>query len=214
MDMYKDIVFLTFFAISEHTDFVPEELLELLNSAEHKMLGYRSVMYLPEARGMAVLMGDMNILSRADSYFTNMKMPWDNEGPQDIVFSVGLFETLVQRPNEETSFIKAMNFSYGYQAISITHSEMLGMFAVGLDNGYVHLYKVQANKLNQITEDGVMKMHSKRIMALAFDSLRSILFSVGEDGYLQATDVSRKQVLGSDLTSCATEQTKTGGNVL
>lgn len=212
--MYKDIIFLTFFALNEHTDFVPEELLELINSTEHKMLGYRGVLYLPEARGMAVLMGDMSALSRADSYFTNMRMPWESNEPKEVVFSVGLFETLVQRPNEETNFVKALNFSFGYQAICLAHSEMLGMFAVGLDNGHVALYKVEANRLNKITDEGTMKVHSKRVMGLAFDSLRGLLFSIGEDGYLQASDVNRRQVLGCILTSDDGLQTETLRNVL
>lgn len=212
--MYKDIIFLTFFALNEHTDFVPEELLDLLNSMEHKMLGYRCVLYLPEARGMAVLMGDMSALSRADSYFTNMRMPWESNEPKEVVFSVGLFETLVQRPNEETNFVKALNFSFGYQAICMAHSEMLGMFAIGLDNGHVALYKVEANRLNKITDEGTMKVHSKRVMGLAFDSLRGLLFSIGEDGYLQASDVNRRQVLGCSLTSHDGLQTEALRNVL
>lgn len=212
--MYKDVVFLTFFEISEHTDFVPEELLHLLNTMDHKMLGYRSVLYLPEARGMATLLGDMSALSRADSYFTNMRMPWDKEEQKEIVFSVGLFETLMQRPNEETRFLKALNFSYGYQAICMAHSEMLGLFAVGLDTGHVHLYKVEANRLNKITEESSMKVHNKRVMSLAFDSLRGILFSIGEDGYLQASDVNRRQVLGCRVTSGHAQQKQAFRNVL
>jgi hypothetical protein len=212
--MYKDVVFLTFFEIGEHTEFVPEELLHLLNTMDHKMLGYRSVLYLPEARGMATLLGDMSALSRADSYFTNLKMPWDKDEQKEIVFSVGLFETLVQRPNEETRFIKALNFSYGYQAICMAHSEMLGLFAVGLDNGHVHLYKVEANRLNKITEDASMKVHNKRVMSLAFDSLRGILFTIGEDGFLQASDVNRRQVLGCSLISGHARQVQALRNVL
>ena len=212
--MYKDVVFLTFFALNEHTDFVPEELLDLINTVENKMLGYRSVLYLPEAKGLATLLGDMSALSRADSYFTNFKMPWESSEPKEIVFSVGLFETLVQRPNEDTNFIKALNFSYGYQAICFAFSEMLGMFAVGLDNGHVHLYKVEANRLNKLTEEGSMKVHNKRVMALAFDSLRGYLFTVGEDGYLQASDVNRKQVLGCKLISGHAWQTEAVRNVL
>lgn len=198
--MYKDVVFLTFFSIIENTEFVPEELLELVNSMENRMLGYRDVINLPEMCGLATLLGDMNAVSRVDSYFTNMRMPWESAEPKELVYSVGLFETLVQKPNDD-NFLKAINFSYGYQAISMAYSELLSMFAVGLDNGYVHAYKVEGHRLNKISEVFNQKLHNKRVMSLAFDSLKGTLFSIGEDGFLQACDPVRQQVLGCNLTS-------------
>lgn len=207
--MYKDVVFLTFFNIIENTEFVPEELLELINSNENRMLGYRDVLYLPELRGLATLLGDMSPVSRVDSYFTNMKMPWESGEPKEIVYSVGLFETLVEKPNEECSFLKAINFSYGYQCICIAYSEMLSLFAVGLDTGYIHVYKVENHRLNKISESFNQKIHNKRVMALAFDGLKGTLFSISEDGFLQASDPVRQQILGCKLISCINQQIKT-----
>lgn len=40
---------------------------------------------------MFSLLGDMNAVSRFDSYFTNFKMPWE-KGEDQVIFSVGLME--------------------------------------------------------------------------------------------------------------------------
>lgn len=212
--MYKDVVFLTFFSIIDNTDFVPEELLELVNSMENHSLGYRDVMHLPELRGMATLLGDMSPVSRVDSYFTNMKLPWESGQQKEIVYSVGLFETLIQKPNEEASFLKGQQFRFGHQSICMAYSEMLGMFAVGLDTGYIHLYKIEGNRLNKVAEEFSQKLHNKRVMALAFDGLKGTLFSIGEDGFLQACDPVRKQVLGCGLTSGVDQQVEAVRDVL
>lgn len=199
--MYKDLVFLSFLSVVENSDFVPEELLEFLNAIENRVLGYRDVLCMPDQKGMCCLLGDMNAISRVDSYFTNMRMFWEKEEPKELVYSVGLFEAMSKRDSEEFGYVKTTNFSYGYQCICFTFSEILGMFAVGLDNGHVHCYKIENNRLTKLSEEFSLKAHNKRVMAVAFDGLKGTLFSIGEDGYLQAIDTVRRQILGCGLNS-------------
>ena len=212
--MYKDLVFLSFLNVVENTDFVPEELLEFLNAIENRVMGYRDVIHLNDQRGMCCLLGDMNAISRVDSYFTNMKMFWEKEEPKELVYSVGLFEVMTKREADEFAYVKTANYSYGYQCICFTFSEILGMFAVGLDNGYIHCYKIENNRLNKLSEEFSLKAHNKRVMSIAFDSLKGVLFSISEDGYLQAIDPVRKQILGCRLKSFLGEQVEVMRDVL
>jgi len=43
-----------------------------------------------------VIVSDMNVASRVDSYLTNMKMPWENDLPQDTLVTVGAIECYLQ----------------------------------------------------------------------------------------------------------------------
>ena len=44
--------------------------------------GVRDFIYLPQYQTCFVALSDMNILSRVDSYFTNMTMPWEKKKDQ------------------------------------------------------------------------------------------------------------------------------------
>ena len=48
---------------------------QVLNNA----MGYRDFVYLPSKRLMFTAISDMNALSRVDSYFTNMDLPWEKK---------------------------------------------------------------------------------------------------------------------------------------
>lgn len=193
----------------ENSEYLSEEWLEFAYAIENKALGYRDAIFLPDQRGLCTLLGDMSAVSRVDSYFTNMKMPWEKSEPKEIVFSVGLFETLLIKNGTELNCLKASNFSYKYQSICITYSELLSMFAVGLDNGYIYFYKMDNNRVDKISELFSIKVHNKRVMGLAFDGLKGNLFSISEDGFLQVTDPVRQQILGCNLISVIRQQIKT-----
>jgi hypothetical protein len=190
--------------------------LELLNTTEHKIMGYRDVLWIEGGRGLACLLGDMNPISRVDSYFTNMRMPWESKDAKEPIYSVGLFKTMISRNDSSTmpSFTTSSSFSYGYQCICVTYCEPLGVFAVGLDNGYVHCYHGDARSLNSIKETFSIKAHSKRVMSVAIDGEKEILLSVGEDGFLQVCDMLRRQIVASSLISELREQVETVRAVL
>ena len=204
--MYKDIVFLNFLNVSENTDFVAEDLLEQIHSCDNRVMGYREVIYIPEKKAIACLLGDMSPVSRVDSYFTNMKFFWEKSDPKEITYSVGVFETCIFKSFSPISLLKTSNFGYGYQSTAIVFNNLLNMFAVGLDTGFVHVYKLGGERLDKLKEETALKVHSKRIMSLAFDGLKGHLFSISEDGYLQVIDVNRKQILGCKIMSLLGEQ--------
>ena len=212
--MYKDATFLSFLEISEHSDFDPDELLLWLHTVENKVMGYRDVVFVNEKNGVAALLGDMSVVSRADSYFTNMKFPWETSAPAELTFSVGLFESSVLTRANPIALVKTGSFGYGYQSICLTYNSLLNMMAVGLDNGNVHVYSLEEGRFDKIKEEFSLKVHSKRVMAVAFDGLKAALFTISEDGYMQTVDPVRRRVLGCCLTSLLDQQQQTVPNAL
>jgi hypothetical protein len=54
--------------------------------------GVRDFIYLPEYKSGFVAMSDMNLVTRLDSYFTNITMPWEKKTTikkDDAVATVG-----------------------------------------------------------------------------------------------------------------------------
>ena len=212
--MYKDATFLAFLDVSEHSDFVPDELLMCLHTVENKVMGYRDVVFVNEKKGVVALLGDMSVVSRADSYFTNMKLPWEKSAPAELTFSVGLLESSVITRSNPIALVKTGSFGYGFQSICLTYNSLLNMMAVGLDNGNVHVYSFEEGRFDKIKEEFSLKVHSKRVMALAFDGLKAALFTVSEDGYMQTVDPIRRKVLGCSLTSVLDHQQQAVPNAL
>lgn len=79
--MYKNGQFLQFFQAQDYLGMIGEECLKILQSIENKGLGFRDFLYLEDQRALICLLGDMSVVSRLDSYFTNYKMPWEKGDP-------------------------------------------------------------------------------------------------------------------------------------
>jgi hypothetical protein len=56
--------------------------------------GVRDFIYLPEYKSGFIALSDMNIISRLDSYFTNVNMPWEkkNKEKEETVSTVGALQ--------------------------------------------------------------------------------------------------------------------------
>ena len=199
-DIMKNHQVLAFLHVSEKLGIRGEDELVFAFDFENPALGYRDFVYLPQKRVFATIACDMNPVSRVDSYFTNLKMPWDS-GNKDIIFSIGLFEVNLVRGDKDLKFAPLFNVSFNTQAICMDYSEVLDMFAVGFDDGSVRIYKVNRNSRPHYDVVFDDKVHSKRVMKLAFDGQRVALYSVGEDAAVQVIDIARRRVEGSYLIS-------------
>jgi hypothetical protein len=57
-------------------------------------MGYRDCYFWTEKEIMFTITADCNVVSRLDSYFTNMNLPWDKKklNKEEVVLSVGMVE--------------------------------------------------------------------------------------------------------------------------
>ena len=147
----------------------------------HSLMGYRDILLVPEKRLFFSVTSDMNMLSRWDSKLTNMNMPWDNHTDQ-VLLSVGVLEAWLQskRGIDEYTYERLWHKNFASQAICIHYDSKLGYIFTGCDNGSIAIleFSGKKTKYKEIMDE---RVHQKRVMGLASDAKRKIMYSIGED---------------------------------
>ena len=200
-DMYKNLKFLSFFKIKDNLKLFSKEYLKLDINFENKALGFRDFNYHNDQKLFITLLSDMNAISRVDSYFTNFKMPWESRKKDEVIFSVGLLELYVIKPQSKMKFLKVFNLSFPSQAICCTYNEVLNIFAVGCDDGELAVYLLNKKEKPYYKVLFKQKIHGGRIMGVQIDGLRNLIYSAGEDGKLQTVDLNTLSLVGSVFVS-------------
>ena len=149
---------------------------------------------------MLTVSSDMDAISRVDSYFNNMRLPWekkqDPSKKKDLMFSVGVCDLFSIKKNYLTP-AKLSAVRYGSQAITVTFCKQRDYFFVGLDDGSVGAYQLQRTNHPFYTEYFCFKVHEKRVMGIEYDFKNKRVFTIGEDGFVKVIDFVKKQVLAS-----------------
>lgn len=92
-DMLANSHFNEFFEIEKHLPKAGVRQMNMIGQVVNNAMGYRDFIYLPQKRLLFTAISDMNALSRVDSYFTNMDLPWEkNKNPNQVLLSVGVIE--------------------------------------------------------------------------------------------------------------------------
>lgn len=109
--------------------------------------GVRDFIYLPKYQTGFVATSDMNIVTRMDSYFTNLTMPWEKKKTQkeqkftdESVSPVGSLQhfRIVEGDTWKTTGTWAKTF--GSQTNILHWCEDQGILYCGLDSGVIHRY--------------------------------------------------------------------------
>lgn len=68
--------------------------MKMIGEVNHNLMGFRDFLLMPEKKLFFCVTSDMNALSRVDSFFTNMTMPWEkkDKSKPEIALSVGVLE--------------------------------------------------------------------------------------------------------------------------
>lgn len=182
-DIMTTEVFKKFIEIESNAPETAKYKHQLITEFTKLPLGVRDFVYNKEHDLIFIACSDMNIISRIDSYVTNVNLPWEKK--TDGHLSVGA--TLAIRLSDDkglnsTKFEKIWAKSYPTQTGVIVWDENSSTLAVGLDDGRIIFYKtVEKNvfsTLEQITE---LKPHKDRVMGIAIDSSYGYVYSVGTD---------------------------------
>lgn len=148
---------------------------------------------------MISVSSDMDAVSRIDSYFNNMRLPWEKKKPKndkDLMFSVGVCDILSLKTNYLAPN-KLSTIRYGKQAITVHYSPKKDLFFVGLDDGSLLGYQLKRANHPFYQEFLNLKVHEKRLMAIQYDTDTGKIYTVGEDGFLKVTDFVKKIGVGS-----------------
>lgn len=159
--------------------------LNLIGRVTHSLMGYRDIILAPKKKLFFSVTSDMSVVSRWDSYITNMNMPWDKQTDQ-VLLSVGCMEAWVQTKKgvDDFNYDRLWHKNFKSQAICIHYNKKLGMLCTGCDNGEISILKFDAKsplKYKVVMEE---KIHQKRVMGIFTDTKRQLLFSIGEDGIM------------------------------
>lgn len=154
---------------------------------------------------MLTVASDMDAVSRVDSYFNNMRLPWEKKDPsksKELMFSVGVCDLFSLKKNY-LSPAKLSGIRYGKQAIKVTYSPDRDIFLVGLDDGTLYGYQLQRTKHPFYKDYLELKVHEKRLMDIHFDAKGGKVYTISEDGFLRVIDFVKKKIIASKvMTPC------------
>ena len=104
-------------------------------------LGVRDFVYMEDIGMLFLALSDMNISSRMDAFFTNIKLPWDKDSGQIIVGAVLGYKVT---KGATWKFERLWVQPYFLQTNILAWCGPLNLLTVGMDDGFVHGLKVTA----------------------------------------------------------------------
>ena len=128
-DLYADSTFNNFFELEQNLPSAGTRSLNMIGQVTNNAMGYRDFIYLQGKRLMFTAIADMSPVSRIDSYFTNMDLPWEKKNAKQknqVQQSVGVIEAQVQPKKDVWEFERIWCKSNRFQAICLAWSESLG----------------------------------------------------------------------------------------
>ena len=85
-------------------------------------------------------MSDMDLLSRVDAYFTNIKLPWEKKQSElsAIIGAVVGYKATKDPATSEWKFERLWVKVYGIQTNVLAWCESLNLLVIGMDDGKVY----------------------------------------------------------------------------
>lgn len=169
----------------------PPQLLGQLKGFIH---GVRDYIYIWEKDILFILLSDMNVASRIDSYLTNMKLPWEKPDPKAPIISVGALGCYTKV--KDWKFKKLWKKLFSAQAICLYWDEITNLLGIGLDDGTIMCLKVPT-ELGYKTNEEVFtaKVHAERIMQIHIDPAKEYIYSISHDKYLKTFHLVKREVV-------------------
>jgi hypothetical protein len=141
-------------------------------------LGVRDFRYESTRGLLFIVLADMNVASRVDSYLTNMKLPWEKD-VNITIMTVGSLECYIQNDKNEFKFDKLWNKTYPSQGICMDWEPKSCRLAVGMDNGTIDILHV-SSEINFMKQQEVHhhSLSTLTCLALCRSSQRRFMMGV------------------------------------
>ena len=190
--------FNNFFDIEKNIPKAGTRNMNMIGQVVNTAMGYRDIIYLSNKRLMFTCISDMSALSRIDSYFTNMDLPWEKKKPANqVLLSVGVIEALVQPKKDVLEFERIWCKSNKSQAICMSWSETLNALSIGYDSGMVEIISVDPQNPLNYKEMHTYQAHQARVMGIYLDGLRNLCYTISEDNHLKVMDIKVKDQMAN-----------------
>lgn len=171
--------------------------MKMIGEVNHNLMGFRDFLLLPEKKLFFCVTSDMNALSRVDSFFTNMTMPWEkkDKSKSEIALSVGVLEVWAQKKGgDDSNYKRLWCKNFASQAICLHYNQQLNILAAGCDDGTLVVLDYDVNSPMEVEVISEDKAHLKRIMSIWSHSKRKLIYTIGEDGMMKVFDLKAKNV--------------------
>lgn len=171
--------------------------MKMIGEVNHNLMGFRDFLLLPEKKLFFCVTSDMNALSRVDSFFTNMTMPWEkkDKAKSEIALSVGVLEVWAQKKGgDDSNYKRLWCKNFASQAICLHYNQQLNILAAGCDDGTLVVLDYDVNSPMEVEVVSEDKAHLKRIMSIWSHSKRKLIYTIGEDGMMKVFDLKAKNV--------------------
>eukprot|EP00475_Leptophrys_vorax_P025145 TRINITY_DN3515_c0_g1_i1.p1 TRINITY_DN3515_c0_g1~~TRINITY_DN3515_c0_g1_i1.p1 ORF type:complete len:572 (-),score=147.64 TRINITY_DN3515_c0_g1_i1:30-1745(-) len=145
---------------------------------------------IDEKEGIAISVDEnASIASRVDSFFLNIKLPWEDKS---VGVPVGCF--VVWKKNSKGAWAAAVIRNYDCQAACLAWDRENRIVYVGLQTGVIKVYRLNANysKVELLPDIAV---HSARVTGLLYDASRNRLISCSRDKNAFIYDTAKKSTM-------------------
>jgi hypothetical protein len=200
-DISGSVFIKNFLELEKHSPDLGFNAPEKLNEWNELPLGIRDFYYYKEENIIFIVCCDMNIASRVDAYITNVNLPWEKKTDSHI--SVGAVFAFGLNP-QNFQFEKRWAKSFPEQTGVVNYDIENCIVQVGLDSGSIHLYKTsQDSKFYQYDELICAKPHKGRVMGIAFDGSKQLIYTCSSDCKFCTVDLNNNNYVSEIAESTA-----------
>ena len=189
-DIFLNQEFRNFLELEENAPEVIANDVKIKYEYKNLHLGVRDFIIVPKKEIMCVCCSDMNIISRADRMMTNFSLK-KKKSPEKVIPLGAAF--IYQCKPDETEIYKIHKIwvkTFPIQTGVIYWEDENEIYCVGNDDGKIHIFKAVPNthylKMDTIVE---LNFHTNRVMGLALDPKRMILYSCSTDKAFYVTNL-------------------------
>ena len=183
-DIFLNQEFRNFLDLEENAPEVIANDVKIKYEYKNLHLGVRDFIIVPKREIMCVCCSDMNIISRADRMVTNFSITKIKKKNPEKVIPLGAAFIYQCKPddNEIYRIHKIWVKTFPIQTGAIYWEDENEMYCVGNDDGKIHIFKAVPNthylKMDTVVE---LNFHTDRVMGLALDPKRMLLYSCSTD---------------------------------
>lgn len=171
-------------------DSIPSERIIL----KDPKFGVNSMVYDHQNGILLTACEDAFVLSRIDSYITNVRLPWETKG---ATVPIGALNVWIRDDSNDWSCVTSLY--YDCQASFVAWDEIKRQVYVGCETGAVLIYNLEiidhSNvKLTSLSE---LKHHSSRITGLFVDVDNNRLIASSRDKFVSIFDIEKSSLIST-----------------
>jgi WD40 repeat protein len=163
-----------------------------IKSVKDPQFGVTELYYSDSELLMFTSAEDVNLLSKLDRKFSNMRLPWEKAGG---LVPVGSFSCLTL--NSAGEWKTKCSIFYPSAVSCICYISSIKQVYVGLDSGHIMAYKINDTKYEDFSLISDISGHTARVTGVASINSKGLLISVSKDKNIVLYDQIKQSILST-----------------